>query len=556
VGKLEYGCKESNLWWLEDDKCPVGAGNIYIELDKFKKLCNELSVQCSDRLLEAYEKHGLFYPIFRINRPKDYLQSIFEQNHGTNRFKQVIEVPEEYVNLLKFEHKELCSWNHPMMYGFDKALSEGHPLEQAYKRCESFIVSPSKDTYCNWDDYKVTLEMTSGDTPLKKIELATRHFYSPWQIYLLEESNRKHTRHMNVLINLREGEKYIFNEQAQKLLLARWQDYFKLLWDYRFKENLLFTKALTCVAGNILEGKDSENFHNSCEKIANNTCLQYSFESWMEFLKALCALYSDYQEREKHRLSKCVKRDIRSVIDISMLGFRKTYRDIISDVGTVIGGRSYFYVSPLERIWPEYEGFLKREAKPLMESVIEDYNKEVPDDLKLDKNAVDEIIEHAFRTGNETMLVSILGINQEYFSPSYFGNEGVWSHIRSLAVAVESWVNTLAANTEFRNAIGTLTKNRFGKNFFDLCCGQLQKELGRTNMVVYSYTDLKQFLDKITTIKFNRHSWMKYLIRAYLVRNYVAHHTRLETELFGSTLIELYRSLLFLAFYTWRVKQP
>lgn len=544
------------MWWMEDDRCPVSSGDIYIELDKFKKLCNDLNVHCSDRLLEAYEKHGLFYPIFRINRPKDYLQSIFEQNHGTNRFKHVIEVPDEYGNLLKFEHEELCRWDHPILPGFDKALSEGHPLEQAHKRGESFIEKPSKDTYRNWEDYKVILEITINGSSLKTTESTARHYYSPWQIYLLEEANRRHTRYFNVLINLKEGEKYILNEQPQKLLLAQWQDYFKSLWDYKFKENLLFTKALTCVAGNILEGKDNENFHNSCEKIANDICLQYSYESWVEFLNALCALYSEYQEREKHRLSKCVKKDIRSVIDISMFGFRKTYRDIIKDVGTVIGGRSYFYVSPLERICPEYEGFLKREANPLLESVLDDYNKEVPEDLKLDKKLVDEIIDHAFRTGNETMLVSTIGINQEYFSPSYFGDEGIWSHIRSLAVAVESWVKTLAANTEFRNAIGTLTKNRFGKNYFDSCCDQLQKELGRTNMDVYSYADLKQFLDKITTIKFNGLSWMKYLIRAYLIRNYVVHHTRLESELFGSTLIALYRSLLFLAFYTWKVKQP
>jgi len=543
------------LWWLEDNKCPITAIDIYLEIDRFKNLCNELNVRCSDGLLDVYEKHELIYPIYRINRPKNYLHKIFEQNYGTDRFKNVIEVPDEYGNVFKFEYEELHRWDHPILPGFDKALSEGHPLEQAYKRGESFIERPSKDTYRNWEDYKVILEITINDSSLKTTESTARHFYAPWQIYLLEESNRRHTRHINVLINLRESDKYILNEQPQKLSLAQWQDYFKSLWDYRFKENLLFKKALTCAAGNILEGKDSEKFHNSCEKMAKDICLQFSYESWIEFLKALCTLYFNYQEREKHRLSKCVKKDIRSVIDILMLGFKKNYRDIINDVGMYLNGVTYFHVSPLERIYPEYESFLKREAKPLMESVLEDYNKEVPDDLKIDKKFVDEIIEHAFRAGNETMLVSIIGINQEYFSPSYFGDEGIWSYIRSLAVAVESWVKTLlVANTNFRGAIGTLTKNRFGKNFFDSCCGQLQKELGRTNMDVYSYADLKQLLDKITTIEFKNLSWMKYLLRAYLTRNYAAHHTKLEPELFGSTLIALYRSLLFLAFYSWKVK--
>jgi len=434
------------LWWLEDNKCPISESDIYLEIDEFKKICNELNVQCNNELLDVYEKHGLIYPSYRINRPRDYLQKIFEQNNGHDLLKNVIEVPDEYGNLLKFEYEELCRWYHPILHEFDKALCEGHPLEQAYKRGEPFIEKPSKDTYRNWGDYKVVLEMTIKDNQHKKTESTARHFYSPWQIYLLEEANHRHTRHINVLINLREGEKYALNEQPQKLLIAQWQDYFKSLWDYRFKKNLLFREALEGAAKNILEGEDNERFHSRLEKIANDICLQNPYTSWIKFLKSLCALYFEYQEREKHKLSKCVKKDIRSVIDIVILGFGKTYKDIINDVGTVIGGRIYFYIPPLERIYPEYESFLKRESKPLIESVLEDYNKEVPDELKLDKNVVDEIIEHAFKTGNETMLVSIIGITQEYFSPSYFGDEGIWSHIRSLAVAVESWVKTLDAN--------------------------------------------------------------------------------------------------------------
>jgi hypothetical protein len=542
------------MWWLEDDKCSLNDGDVYLESDKFIKICNELNVQVSNRLLEVYEKHELLYPRYRMNRPKNYLQKIFEQNHGAGRFKDVIEAPDEYGNLLKFEYEELSRWQHPVFKEFDLALDEGHPLEQAYKRGESFIGKPSKDTYRNWEDYKVVLEMTVNGTPLKTTESTARHFYSPWQIYLLEESNCRHTRHVNVLIKLNDGNKYILNEQPQKLLLAQWQDYFKSLWDYRFQENLLFAKVLEGVTGNILEGKDNENFHNGLKKMANDIGLQYSYKEWIDFLKTLCKLYFDYREREKYRLSKCVKKDIRVVIDILMLGFVKNYREIINDIGTVLGGRSYFYVTPLERIYPEYESFLKRESKPLLESVLEDYNKEIPDDLKLDKNSIDEIIEHAFKTGNETLLVSIIGINQEYFSPSYFGDEGIWSYIRSLAIAVESWVKVVAANDNFRNAIGTLIKNKFGANYFDSYCDQLQRGLGRTNIDVNDYTDLEMFLDEITKIKFNDMLWMKYLIRAYLTRNYAAHHTKLEPELFGSRLIELYRSLLFLMLYSWKVK--
>ncbi len=539
--------------WLDDNKCKIKSNNIYLEIEEFKKICHNSNVEASNKLLEAYEKYGLLYPIYRINRPKEYLQKLFEQNHDPDRFKKVIEVSDEYGNLLRFEYEELDRWFYPILPGFDKALNHGHPLDQAYNRGESFIEKPSKETYRNWDEYNVVLQSTIEKSAIEDRKLTSRHFYSPWQIYLLEEANRKHTRKINVLIPLGEGEQYILSEEPQKLALAEWEGHFTTLWEYRFKENLLFVKALEGVKGDILEGDNAKTFHNDCSKIAADIYPHHSYESWIEFLRALCALYFDYQKREKHRLSNCLKKDIRSVIDILMLGTGNTYGDIINDVGIYLDGTPYFHVPPLERIYPVYESYLKREAKSYFESVLDNYNNEVPGHLKLDKRAVDEIIDKAFDSGNETLLVSIIGINKEYFSPSYFGNEGIWSFIRSLAVAVESWVKVLANKTGFREAIVALASGDF-----DSCCAKLQKTCGKTNLNIGNYADLKQFLNAIPTIQFQRCgtdlSWMKPIIRAYLIRNYVAHHTKLDPELFGSALIELYKSLLFLIFYAWKVK--
>ena len=144
------------------------------------------------------------------------------------------------------------------------------------------------------------------------------------------------------------------------------------------------------------------------------------------------------------RLSQCLKKDIRIVIDILLHGSGKTYSDITNDVGMRLGGKTFSYVSPLERIYPEYESYLKREVIPLLESVLSDYNKDFPCYLRLNANAINEIIEYSFKKGNETFLVSIIGITKEYFSPSYFGYEGLWSHVRSLAAAVESLVKHIS----------------------------------------------------------------------------------------------------------------
>ncbi len=539
---------------MENNKCSIKARDIYLELNEFKKKCDELNVQISDRLLETYEKHELICPLYRIRRPKEYLKTIFDQYQGSGRFKNIIEVPVEYKDLFDFEDKELDRWDHPIFPGFDKALSEGHPLDQAYNKGEAFIEIPSKDTYSNWKEYNVVLETTIEETSIKDTKSTARHFYSPWQIYLLEEANRKHTRKINVLIELKEGEKYILHEEPYRLTLVEWQKHFKSLWEFRFKENLLFAKALEKVKGNILEGADLKLFNDDRKKFATNICSYYSYESWIKFLQALCILYFNYQDNEKLKLSNCLKSDIRSVIDLLMLALEKNYSNIIKDVGMNLSRKSYLYATPLERIYPEYESFLKREVKLSFESILKDYNNEVPNILVLNKQAIDEIIDYAFNSGNETLLVSIIGINKEYFSPSYFGNEGIWSYIRSLATAVESWTKTISGITLTGKNDFIIALNQLSNNDFDSCYNKLPNKC--KNIITVS--DLNYCLRILTTIRFSRNrrdlTWMKYILRAYLIRNYVAHHTKLEPELFGNTLIELYRSLLFLVFYSWKTK--
>jgi len=537
--------------WSENNKCPIKPKNIYLEIDEFRKLCGECNVSVSERVLESYEKNDLLYPIYRLHRPKEYLQKIFEHKYSPDHAK-AIEVPDEYGSLLKFD-EESDKWKHPIFPEFDKTLKEGHPLDQAYKRGEPFIEKPSKDIFKNWREYEIVLELAYDGSTKKQRSSTAFFYYSPWQIYFVEEANRKHICRINVLMPLGEGEKYVFSEPAQKLALTEWQDHFKMLWEYRFKENLYFEKALEGSKNNILEGADLKQFHEDCNKVAIGVCSHHPYESWIEFLKVLCELYFDYQKREQYKLSNCLKKDIRGIIDILMYGFGKTYRDVINDVGMILGSRTYFDVSPLERIYPEYESYLKRESKLLLESLLKDYNDEVPNSLKLSNNAIEEIVEQASNSGNETLLISVIGINKEYFSPSYFGDEGIWSYVRSLATAVESWVKGIASNNNFNNALAILTKGDF-----DSCCSKLKTKCGKTNLEVNNYADLKQFLTELLVTRLERGgrdlSWMQYIIRAYLIRNYVAHHTRLAPELLGSTLIELYKSLLFLVFYAWKVK--
>ena len=364
--------------WDENNQCKIFSKDIYLEKDKFIKLCNDLNVDANNRLLEIYEKNDLIYPVYRIIRQEDYLQIIFEQSYNSfYRTNNIIEVPDKYGDLLQFEYEKLNNWYHPIFPQFHSVLKDGHPLDQAYKLGESFIEKPSKENYKKWDEYIVEVKANIETTQIKEKKSIARLFYSPWQIYLLEEANRKHTRKVNVLIPLKEDEKYILQEPPQKLTLTQWNEYFKSLWEYRFKDDLLYEIYLNSIDGHILEGEPAKNFHEERKKIAENIYFHHSYKSWIKFLRALCGLYFDYQNREKIKLSLCVKKDVKFIIDILRFGAEKKYREIINDVGMVVGNRTFCYISPLENIYPEYESYLRREAKLSLDSVLKSYNNEM-----------------------------------------------------------------------------------------------------------------------------------------------------------------------------------
>ena len=543
------------MWWLDNTKIPYNACDLYVEVEKFKEFCEKLNVDIA--YLDTYEKYKLVYPVYRIFRPKEYLQTIFEQQY--NNPEQISDIPEHYLMLFEIEYQILPAWKLYRGAELWDLINKGHPLDQAYAKNNPFVRKPDANSFIHKGNYKVTLIRKDG---IKKEDYVVKDFYSPWQIYLLEEANQKFIRNVNVLEDF-EKYKFHWNKSYWKLVqinidslsLIKWQDSFVAIWDCRFKENLVLSAITADEKGFfILEGEKGEKFYNERKKIAKNITAKFSYHQWIEFLKQLSDLYYQYKNAEKIKLSECVKKDIRVTIKILMMAFDIEYRKIIEDVGFVWNQKTR-HIPVLEEIIPEWETFLKREAKFYLESILEDYNRVIPSDYQVSKDDIDQIIDYALKKGNETLLVSIIGINKEFFAPSYFDDERVWSYLRSLAVAVESWVKEIAGKGEFRGSLVSLTRGDF-----DTACSKLQKICGKTNLKIHSLSDLKHFLQNLRSFSCKKKSrdisWMKYLIRAYLIRNYIVHHTKVSPKLFGSTLIEFYCALIYLVFYTWKVKNP
>jgi hypothetical protein len=521
--------------------------DIYLEKRQFLEKCKKLNVSVS--YLEIYEEFDLLYPIYRIIKPKEYMQVIFEQNHVPNP-ENVRKVPDQYDELLKFENKELSRWHIPTFQEFEKALIDGHPLDQAFERSASFIQKPSKDNFKKWKYYEIKLEITPRNRPLRHTDSIAVNYYSPWQIYLLEEANRKHNYENNILYDVPQND---IPKKTRKLDTIEYQIYFETLWEYKFKETLLLMKYSNNIKKSIIEGEEYKKLYNDQKDVAIKLVSSRLYKEWIIFLKYCCSLFFDYQRREKQSLSKCIKRDIRSVIDLILYGTDKKYNQLIEDVGMNVDGATSIEVPPLEIIFPEYENKLKRDAKPLLESVLNSYNSELPENFHLNIESIDEIMDYAFNIGNETLLVSVVGLNKEYYSPTYFRNECIWSYVRSLAVSVESWVKIFTDKENFHNALNDLSANDFGS-----CKETLSNNCGNNKLRIFNINDLKNYLNELSQINLiingNDLCWMKFLIRSYLIRNYVAHYTKLEPNIFGDTLIQLYRSLLYLVFFTWKKK--
>ena len=391
--------------------------------------------------------------------------------------------------------------------------------------------------------------------------------YSPWQIYLLEEANRNFVRNVNILEDFEEFKFHrnplylkIAGISTDSLSLTKWQDFFVVIWDYRFRENSILSQFTPKQSGFfILEGKEAEKFYNRREKLAKTIASRFSYSQWIEFLKQLCNLYYQYRDTEKIKLSECVKKDIRVTIKILMMAFGIEYRKIIEDVGFVWNQKTR-HIPVLEEIIPERKTFLKREAKFHLEHILDEYNKEMPSQARLDKNDLDSIIDYALNTNNELLLASLIGLNKEYFSKSsYLSWHGIWPYLTSLAISSEYWIKSLVNNHKIgsEKALNQITNQKFYRELQQV--KQLFKE--RTGKNFPGYPDIDDLIELLTIVhneinNIKEDINIRYLVLSYLMRNYVAHNVKIIPLFFGRSLQIFVRALIYLVFYTWKVQNP
>ena len=178
----------------------------YLEAKEFVDYCKANNVNTSLNVLEAYEKAGLLIPFYRFVAPDEYIRSLFEYN-----YKIAYITPDALFDDHKWQEIEhlrtaLRSYSFKPLPHFDFALMHGHPLDVSYRNKNPFLKKPYKDDFIPWEEYKIVAGTLEG-RPVR--EETVEHYYTPWQIFVLDELNLMHTIEENYATKQKKGWGYL-----------------------------------------------------------------------------------------------------------------------------------------------------------------------------------------------------------------------------------------------------------------------------------------------------------------------------------------------------------
>ncbi len=523
----------------------------YLKAEEFTELCSEMRVYLGrypDKLLEAYEKHGLIRPVYRLNIAEDYKKLLFRYNHAKENEKSTISLPEEHKDIHDFLQDRLGNYHVTYPPWIDRTLEEGHPLDWAYKGNKSYIEKPSQETFRHWREFEIVEGILYDNPQPGRI---AEHYYAHWQVFLFEEADRCFSITLNPFL-LSQSSDISFKKTT--LSLSQWTQEFEILAEYQFDKQLYFEKYMNQTSNNLLEGELLEEYHKKLNKQVGTIFIQILEERWIEFLKKLCETFILYEELERIRLSKFLKSYIYAIVELFLKSTKLSYPQIVDKVGNIIGGEKYFYRLPLEMILPDEEREKREQAKNYISSLKDKYNSLFPEEIISDAD-VCNIIEEADRQGNDTLLTKVIEIEKEWWEDNIFRHEKIWSHIRSLVTAVETFSRAIfPTKNDLYNCINESLKGQYESlkqpfdNYFKgsvIKTNNPSEFLEKLDIIIKTPNNIKIQNDLIN---------LKFLLIANLIRNFVSHSSKIDVKLFGSRFFMIYQSLIFSIFYLFKNK--
>jgi hypothetical protein len=514
----------------------------YLGAKEFVEYCKANNVDASLEIFEGYEKVGLLLPIYRLITPAEYVRALFEYNHK-NPFDTNVpfdidnkwqEIEELYTAINRYYLKPLLQ--------FSFALIHGHPLDYACQRKSPFLQKPSKENFKPWEEYKIIAGTIKGH-PAK--EETVEHYYTAWQIFVLDELNLMYTIKENYATRRRKGWG-IFKKELHPSELIGFYEYFQTISNFEMMESLIWHDITFDVKGMVIEGKLHKQFRTRTQELAKKEYKKHSYSEWIKFIRKLVELYTGYVEREKIRLADESKRFLTDTINMIIEATKKPFERISADYdGRFKGIRStcreediFIYPGELERIYPDEVKQAKERAGWALESLINELNKSLPDNAKIDLMIKDRLVNNIIESGYYLLLSHLYEIEKLWFNHSPHWESSIWAHLRSFAVSIES----IGQKWYGQKYLTNILENVFKKEYTDL-----RNSIGKKITDAEAPSEYKQKIAKI--LEFKKKGPMGicgcHLVVTNLTRNYFAHNVKFEPDMLGSLFIEVYQDLVF-----------
>jgi len=514
----------------------------YLKADEFVNYCKKCNVDVSISVLESYERVGLLFPIYRIVVPDEYVRAVFGYKYripfDTNT---PFDIDGKWQGIDELADA-LSSYCLPKTPYFEQVLENGHPLDYAYRCKNRFLSKPSLDSFKPWEEYKIDAGTIDG-YPIK--EDTVEHYYSPWQIFLVDEINYMHTIEENYISEQKKGWG-ILKKELHPSTLIEYSEPFQSVSNFRMMESLIWLDMTFDLRQSTIEGELFRKIMTKIESIAKKEYEKYSHGEWIKFIRKLVERYDEYLEKEKAKLSYELKQFLSSSINIIMDATQKSFEEISNEYDGKFKGvrmqclENNIVICPgrIEKIFPDELKQAKDRALRVVENYIKELNEILPDDAKIDAKVKDELVDNIIGCSHEIIFSHLHELQKLWFNREPHWRSSIWAHIRSFAISIES----LGRMWFKKDYLGNVLETAFKKDYTIL-----RESLGKGIIDAKKPDEYKQ---KLTTIMENRKKGFKgicghHLVIAHLTRNYLSHNVQFEPEMLGSLFVEVYKSLVF-----------
>lgn len=512
----------------------------YLEAKEFVEYCKANNVEASLDILEAYEKAGLLSPIYRFVAPNDYICALFEYNHS-NPFNPNIPFDKDN-KWLEIEQlgTALSNYSFKPLPQFSFALIHGHPLDYAYLSKNQLLKKPSKEDFKPWEEYKIIAGTIDG-YPVK--EKTVEHYYTPWQIFVLDELNLMHTIEENYVAKQKKGWG-IFKQELHPSKLIGFYEYFQTISNFEMMESLIRHDITFDVRSMVIEGELYRHLKTRTAEQAKKEYEKHSPSEWIKVIRKLVELYTKYTEREKIRLADECKRFLTGTINMIIDATKKSFEEIIADYDGKFKGCMglceeegvYFHPGELERIYPDTVKEAKEMARWSFESQIKQFNETHPDVL-IEETIIDALIDNIIESGHYLLLSHLHEVEKLWFNHTPRWVSSIWAHLRAFTISIESIGQEWYGQRYLNNILEYAFKKEYSR---------LRDSIGQGITDAKTPAEYKQKITKILEHKKEGTSGIcgYHLVSAHLTRNYFSHKIKFESGMLGSIFIEVYKDLL------------